>query len=138
MNDKRWNQLNLDVFVPVVVEPGSVAWYDDVVGLLSHVVLMKVWALHRFTLHTGRAFLLFLFEHTSIWVNPLYFILRVLVLFSLLMTNTFPVVSIDSSSCSSAQITQNKIFIKTNWAGNLIFFKHKLSLFKDIHTSLTY
>lgn len=36
------NQLNLVVFVPVVVEPGSVARYDDVVGLLSHVVLMKV------------------------------------------------------------------------------------------------
>lgn len=32
----------LDVFVPVVVEPGSIAWYDDVVGLLGHVVLVKV------------------------------------------------------------------------------------------------
>lgn len=30
------------VLSPVVIEPGGVAWYDDVVGLLRHVVLVEV------------------------------------------------------------------------------------------------
>ena len=48
---------------PVVVEPGSVAGYDDVMSLLGHVVLVEVRAFHWFTLHAWRAFLLLLLEH---------------------------------------------------------------------------
>lgn len=51
------------LFSPVVVEPGSVARYNNVMSLLSHVVLVKVRALHRFTLHTRGALLLLLFSH---------------------------------------------------------------------------
>lgn len=47
--------------LPVVIEPGGVARYNDVMGLLRHVVLVKVRAFYRFTLHTRGAFLLLLF-----------------------------------------------------------------------------
>lgn len=53
------------VFLPVVVEPGGVARYDNVVGLLGHVVLVKVGAFHWFTLHTRGAFFLLLFKTST-------------------------------------------------------------------------
>lgn len=58
------------LFLPVIVKPGCVARNDDVMGLLSHVVLVEVWAFHWLALHTRGAFLLFLlFIQTYSWAH---------------------------------------------------------------------
>lgn len=58
------------LFLPVIVKPGCVARNDDVMGLLSHIVLVEVWAFHWLALHTRGAFLLFLlFIQTYSWAH---------------------------------------------------------------------
>lgn len=53
----------LNLVLPVVVKPGSVTWYDDVMCLLRHVVFVKVRAFDRFPLNTRGALFLLLREH---------------------------------------------------------------------------
>lgn len=53
------------VLSPVVIEPGSVARYNDVMGLLGHVVLVEVGAFYRLTLQTRGTFLLLLVPETK-------------------------------------------------------------------------
>lgn len=93
--------------LPVVIEPGSVARYNNVMSLLRHIVLVKVRAFHRFTLHTRRAFLLLLFQHKHTLKMTFGFAVLTVVI-SCTFTNclTLPVVSMDSSSCSSDEITK--------------------------------
>lgn len=56
-----WKKENKDpVIIPVVIKPGSIARNDDVVGLLSHIVLMQVWILGLLPLVPRTAFILIL------------------------------------------------------------------------------
>lgn len=98
------------IFSPVVIKPGSVARYNDVVGLLSYVVLMKVWAFHGFTLHARRALLLLLQKHTVREMRGLT-VLTIMSSCPISDHLTLPVVSMDSSSCSSVKIAKEGKFV---------------------------
>lgn len=54
------------VTVPVIVKPSSIARDNDMMGLFSDIILMKVRTLHRFSFYTRRTFFFFLETHKHI------------------------------------------------------------------------